>query len=187
MGGMIAQEFALRYPRRVDRLILGCTHCGGPFATLPPLPILEKLLIPPDLPREDAIRRQWPVMFSSEFVIDNPAFFDRLTERSLAYPTPLYSAMRQAMAIQRFNTYGRLSQIKAPTLVTSGSDDILVPPANAYLLADRIPGAILEILPGLGHGFFWQSPEVVINLLNEFCYGSLQDHGLLPTQGLPFA
>jgi pimeloyl-ACP methyl ester carboxylesterase len=186
MGGMIAQELALRYPRQVDRLILGCTHCGGPFATLPPLPILEKLLTPPHMPREEAIRRQWPVMFSSAFVMDNPEFFNRLTERSMAYPTPLHSAMRQAMAIQRFNTYGRLSQIKAPTLVTTGSDDILVPPANAYLLADRIPGASLEILPGLGHGFFWQAPEMVVNLLHEFCCGSLQDNEMLTMQELPF-
>jgi pimeloyl-ACP methyl ester carboxylesterase len=186
MGGMIAQELALRYPRQVDRLILGCTHCGGPFATLPPLPILEKLLTPSNMPREEAIRRQWPVMFSSAFVMDNPEFFNRLTERSMAYPTPLHSAMRQAMAIQRFNTYGRLSQIKAPTLVTTGSDDILVPPANAYLLADRIPGASLEILPGLGHGFFWQAPEMVVNLLHEFCCGSLQDNEMLTMQELPF-
>jgi 3-oxoadipate enol-lactonase len=172
MGGMIAQELALRYPRRVDRLILGCTHCGGPLATLPPLYVLETLLTPPDLSREVAIRRQWAVMFSPDFVMTNAAFLDRLTERSLAHPTPLYSAIRQAMAIQRFNTYGRLSQMMTPTLIASGDDDMLVPLANAYLLADRIPGAALEILPGAGHGFFWQSPELVVNLLSAFCYES---------------
>ena len=186
MGGMIAQELALRYPKRIDRLILGCTHCGGPFATLPPLPVLQTLLTPPNLPREEAIRRQWPVMFSPEFVENNPAFFDQLTQRALAHPTPLYTAMRQAMAIQRFNTYGRLFQITAPTLVTSGSDDILVPPANAYLLADRIPNAVLEMIPGTGHGFFWQSPEIVIHLLNAFCYGSWSDYGSLIARELPF-
>jgi len=186
MGGMIAQEIALRYPRQVDRLILGCTHCGGPFATLPPMPVLETLLAPPDLPREEAIRRQWPVMFRPDFVEANPDLFDRLTARSLAHPTPLYSAMRQAMAIQRFNTYSRLYQIAAPTLVVSGSDDILVPPANAYLLADRIPNAVLEILPGLGHGFFWQSPEVVVRLLRAFCAHTWQDNGMLTPQALRF-
>jgi pimeloyl-ACP methyl ester carboxylesterase len=186
MGGMIAQELALRYPRRVDRLILGCTHCGGPLATLPPLYVLETLLTPPDLSREVAIRRQWPVMFSPDFVMTNPAFLDRLTERSLAHPTPLYSAIRQAMAIQRFNTYGRLSQIMAPTLIASGDDDRLVPLANAYLLADRIPGAALEIFPGAGHGFFWQSPERVVNLLSAFCYESWKDDGMLTTREFPF-
>jgi pimeloyl-ACP methyl ester carboxylesterase len=53
----------------------------------------------------------------------------------------------------------------------SGSDDILVPPANAYLLADRIPDAALEIFPDAGHGFFWEQPDVLVDLLSEFCYG----------------
>ena len=186
MGGMIAQEIALRYPRRVDRLVLGCTHCGGPFAALPPMAILESLLAPPDMPREEAIRRQWPVMFSSDFVAERPDVLDGLTARALAYPTPLYTAMRQAMAIQRFNTYGRLRQISAPTLIASGSDDMLVPPANAYLLADRIPNAVLEMLPGVGHGFFWQAPDLVVNLLAAFCASRWQDHGMLTPQELPF-
>ncbi len=101
MGGMIAQELALRYPKRVDRLILGCTHCGGAHPILPPLAVLEKLLTPPDMPREEAIRRQWPVMFTPDFVNRHPDFLDHMTERSLAHPTPFYTAIRQAMAIQR--------------------------------------------------------------------------------------
>jgi pimeloyl-ACP methyl ester carboxylesterase len=40
------------------------------------------------------------------------------------------------------------------------------------LLADRIPGATLEILPGAGHAFFWEQPGEVVELLLEFCYGS---------------
>jgi pimeloyl-ACP methyl ester carboxylesterase len=171
MGDMIAQELTLRYPRRVNRLILGCTNCGGAHSILAPLMVLEKLLAPPDMPREEVIRRQWPVMFSPDFVKARPDVLEQLTARSLANPTPLYSAVRQAMAIQRFNTYGRLGQIVAPTLVVSGSDDILVPPANAYLLADRIPDAALEIFPDAGHGFFWEQPGVLVDLLSEFCYG----------------
>lgn len=175
MGGMIAQELVLHYPKRVDCLVLGCTTCGGPQATLAPLPVLEKLLAPPEIPREEAIRRQWPVMFTPEFVKRRPDILDRLTERSLAHPTPLYSAVRQTMAIQRFNTYGRLGQIVAPTLVVSGSEDLLVPPANSHLLANRIPGASLELIPQAGHGFFWEYPEMLVDLLSEFCYGSWKD------------
>jgi len=171
MGGMIAQELALHYPKRVNRLILGCTNCGGAHAILAPLVVLEKLMTPPDMPREEAIRRQWPVIFSPDFVKAYPDFLDQMTERSLAHPTPLFSAIRQAMAIQRFNTYGRLGQIVAQTLVVSGSADILVPPANAYLLADRIPDATLELMPNAGHGFFWEQPEALVDLLSEFCYG----------------
>jgi pimeloyl-ACP methyl ester carboxylesterase len=172
MGGMIAQELALHYPKQVDRLILGCTSCGGPHAILPPMQVLEKLLVPPDMPREEAIRRQWPVMFNPEFLKHNPDMLDRLTARSMEHPTPLYSAMRQAMAVQRFNTYGRLGQIVAPTLVVAGSTDLIIPHANSLLLANRIPRATLEILPSAGHGFFWEQPGEVVELLSEFCYGS---------------
>lgn len=172
MGGMIAQELVLHYPKQVDRLILGCTNCGGPHAILAPLHVLEKLLVPPDMPREEAIRRQWPVMFNPDFVKHHPELLDRLTARSLEHPTPLYSAIRQAMAVQRFNTYGRLGQIVAPTLVVAGSADLIVPYENSLLLANRIPGATLEIFPGAGHAFFWEQPAEVVELLSEFCYGS---------------
>ncbi len=171
MGGMIAQELVLRYPKRVNRLILGCTNCGGPHTILPPLPVIEKLLTPPDMPREEAIRRQWPVMFTPEFMKERPDILDRMTERSLAHPTPFHTAIRQTMAIQRFNTYGRLGQIVAPTLVVSGREDILVPAANSHLLADRIPGATLEFFDHAGHGFFWEYPQSLVSLLSEFCYG----------------
>ena len=172
MGGMIAQELVLHYPKRVNRLILGCTTCGGPHATLAPLPVLEKMLTPPEMSREEAIRRQWPIMFTPAFIKRRPDILDRLTERSLAYPTPLDSAFRQTMAIQRFNTYGRLGQIVAPTLVVSGNEDVLVPPANSHLLANRIPGATLELIAQAGHGFFWEYPKMIVDLLSEFCYGT---------------
>ncbi len=172
MGGMIAQELVLHYPKQVDRLILGCTNCGGPNAILPPMHVLEKLLVPPDMPREEAIRRQWPVMFNPDFVKHHPDVLDRLTARSMEHPTPLYSAIRQAMAVQRFNTYGRLGQIVAPTLVVTGSADMIIPHENSLLLADRIPGATLEMLPGAGHAFFWEQPVEVVELLSEFCYGN---------------
>jgi pimeloyl-ACP methyl ester carboxylesterase len=180
MGGMIAQELALHYPRRVDRLVLGCTTCGGPQAVLAPLSVLHRFLMPPDLPREEAIRRQWPVILSPAVVEERPDLLDCLTERALAYPTPLYSAIRQAMAIQRFNTYGRLGQIIAPTLVIAGSADVVVPPINAHLLAARIPGATLEIVPDAGHGFFWKQPEHLVDLLTEFCYGGWKEDSVPP-------
>lgn len=151
---------------------MGCTNCGGPNAVLAPMNVLEKLLVPPDMPREEAIRRQWPVMFNPDFVKHNPDVLERLTARSMEHPTPLFSAIRQAMAMQRFNTYGRLGQIVAPTLVVAGSEDLIVPHENSLLLADRIPGATLEMLPGAGHGFFWEQPLEVVEMLSEFCYGN---------------
>jgi pimeloyl-ACP methyl ester carboxylesterase len=60
--------------------------------------------------------------------------------------------------------------ITVPTLVITGADDIIVPPANSLLLATRIHGAGLEILPNIGHGFFWEVPWDVAALLHRFCH-----------------
>ena len=169
MGGMIAQELALRHPRRVKRLVLGCTSCGGPLAIGPPAEVLARLIVPPDLPREEAVRQQWSIMFSPEFLAQRPDLLNDLTARALAHPTPLHTTLRQLVAVLRFNTYGRLGQITAPTLVVTGAADLVIHPANSSMLVERIPGACLHTLPRAGHGFFWELPEAVETFLRTFC------------------
>ena len=174
MGGMIAQELALRHPKRVQRLILGCTTCGGPQTVLAPVHVLEKLLASPDMPREEALRQQWQVIFSPGFIEKDPTFLDHLSAVALTYPTPFHSSLRQMMAIQRFNAYGRLGQIVAPTLVVTGAEDMVMPPANSHLLADRIHNAVFESFADAGHGFFWEATTELIGLLGDFCYPHLR-------------
>ena len=169
MGGMIAQELALRHARQVRRLILGCTSCGGPQARLASLGVLAQFLTAQNLPRPEALRQQWPVLVSAAFLATQQAFLERLTACALAYPTPDHTAFRHMLAVQRFNSYGRLGQITAPTLVMSGDQDCLIPPANARLLAEKIPDARLHLIAGAGHGFFWEAPEAVLSSLRKFC------------------
>jgi pimeloyl-ACP methyl ester carboxylesterase len=69
------------------------------------------------------------------------------------------------MAVQRFNTYGRLGLVTAPTLIITGAEDLIVPPANSLLLAARIPRAHVSILDGTGHGFFWEASHEVVTML----------------------
>ena len=169
MGGMIAQELALRYSRRVKRLILGCTSCGGPQAVTAAPEVLSQFLAPPGVPREEALCRQWSVIFSPSFITQHPQFLERLTRQALAYPTPFHTAVRQMRAMQRFNTYGRLGQILLPTLILTGDQDVLVPPGNSLLLTQKIPGATRCHIAGAGHGFFWEAPDRVTALLQAFC------------------
>jgi len=168
MGGMIAQELVLRHPQMVRRLVLGCTSCGGPQAFLASLEVLAKLIHPPDLTLEEAVRRQWTVMFSPKFLETQQDFLEMLTQRALFHPAPPHTSLRHLMALQRFNTYGRLGMITTPTLVITGADDVIVPPANSLLLATRIHGAYLEMLKHTGHGFFWEVSEDVVTLLHQF-------------------
>ncbi len=59
-------------------------------------------------------------------------------------------------------------EIAAPTLILHGTEDAVVDPGNAALLAERIPGARVELFPGCGHLFFWEQPERFADTVAEF-------------------
>ena len=73
--------------------------------------------------------------------------------RLLKYPTPPFAFQRQLEATYTLKTFDRLPQIKAPTLVVTGAEDVLIPAKNSEIIASQIPGAKLHIIPGVGHGF----------------------------------
>ncbi len=83
------------------------------------------------------------------------------------YPIPPFALMRQVQAITGHDTVARLDAIKTPTMVMAGRDDLLVPPANAKMLAEKNLGAILKELPG-GHQFFTEFPELFNPLVIDF-------------------
>jgi pimeloyl-ACP methyl ester carboxylesterase len=58
--------------------------------------------------------------------------------------------------------------VAAPTLVVHGTEDVVVDPANADLLADLIPGATVEWLEGCGHLLFWEKPDRFAEVVGEF-------------------
>ena len=83
---------------------------------------------------------------------------------------------RQAAAERRFAktnaTYDALTGIRVPVLVTAGGVDGVVPPANARLIAARIPGARLEIFPGAGHMMMFQDMDRFVALVTSFVKSS---------------
>jgi pimeloyl-ACP methyl ester carboxylesterase len=64
--------------------------------------------------------------------------------------------------------YGELDRITVPTQVITGADDVPTPPAKARRIADRIPGARLEIIPDCGHSATLEQPEIVTGLIGDF-------------------
>ncbi|MBA7653854.1 putative aminoacrylate hydrolase RutD [subsurface metagenome] len=88
--------------------------------------------------------------------------------RSLLAPIPPYAYRRQLMAAFSFNSYERLKDIKSPTLVISGKEDILVPHENSILLAENILGARLSLLDNLGHGLFTPDPLLIAKIIIDF-------------------
>ena len=154
MGGMIAQEFALRHPARTATLTLGCTTPGGKHAVPPPAESLKILTAPREgVAPDEVIRRGWPLGYTKKYIEENRAVLEAAIPRLLKYPTPPYAFQRQMEGTYTLKTFDRLPQIKAPTLVVTGAEDVLIPAKNSEILAAHIPGAKLHIIPGVGHAF----------------------------------
>ncbi|MCJ7515870.1 MAG: alpha/beta hydrolase [Dehalococcoidia bacterium] len=160
MGGMIAQEFALSYPDKVINLVLGCTNCGGKQSVAPTPEALAFLFSPElgKLPVAERARITTGWLWSKEFIAKHPEAVDAYVDITVKYPTPSQGYAGDGQAIAGHDTYDRLPQIKAPTLVIAGDADRIIPPGNSKILASRIPGAELVMVKNAGHGFT-QSPE----------------------------
>jgi 3-oxoadipate enol-lactonase len=168
MGGMIAQEVALRArPGRISGLVLLATTCGLPGGRIPaPSAILTLLRSAQRTPeRLQAVRR---LLVSVEALDANPRLFEDFERLMAADPVAPGVFLRQLMAASLHSTARRLGRIRCPTLVVTGEEDKLIPPANSRVLAARIPGARLLTLPGLGHAFPLEEREVLGRLLTEF-------------------
>lgn len=162
-GGMVAQELAIRWPDRVDRLVLAATSAGGPggssFAlhtiqSLPPRERAQRALEVSDLaftpewqaanPEQAALRIDARVAQQARFA-DEPGHHD--------------GQVAQLEARSHHNTYDRLDRITAPTLVISGDRDGQAPKAAGQAMADRIGNCRFEIHAG-SHAMIQENPDV---------------------------
>jgi 3-oxoadipate enol-lactonase len=174
MGGMIAQEFALNYPNRLNSLILGGTFCGGLKSVLPSPEVMAILFYPEidKLSAEDIARACVPLFWNNEFVGNNAAVIERFVATSCEYPTPPQAFKSHQDLIMTFSSYDRLPDIEAPTLVITGDEDRIIPYENAKILADRIPNAALKIIKNSGHGMFISDPtQKVTEMVLDFLSG----------------
>ena len=169
MGGMIAQELALNHPERVERLVLCSTNCGISHSIQPSQQVLGLLMRPRGGMSEEEVAKNWiSLLFTEDFVKNNPDLMSIVAPQILRNPIPADAYQRQMGAILNFDSYGRLPEIKAPTLVMQGRKDILVSPENAKIIADRIPGAKLLYFENSGHALFSEEPEKVNQALLDF-------------------
>jgi pimeloyl-ACP methyl ester carboxylesterase len=91
----------------------------------------------------------------------NDGTVDRIIEETLAFPHPqsVEAFQRQLAPFRTHDTLDRLSEITAPTLVLAGELDIATPPRLGRAVAERIPGARFEVLPGEAHQPFQEVPD----------------------------
>jgi pimeloyl-ACP methyl ester carboxylesterase len=163
MGGMVAQELAIQHPNRVRSLALGCTFASWRARTAPSLGTkLDLLLLNLGFVTPARISR---VLVSAEWHQAHPEGTLQWMRR--AERTALRYATAQVLAIARHETLPRLHQIRAPTLVLTGSADKLVPAANSEVLARSIPGARLLVLRDAGHVFPLEREAETVAALRE--------------------
>jgi len=157
MGGMIAQELALRHPQKVKALVLGCTTPGGPNSSPPSKETVEALVSIGSLGLEEGLEIVLRLLYTEEFIAKYREPLREMTLNSFDLRTPRHAAQAQRAAIDAHDTYDRLPQIRAPTLVIAGGKDELVPSANSPILAQRIPGAELVMYPKARHGYLGEN------------------------------
>jgi len=156
MGGYIAQALTIADPDRVRSLILGCTACGGPDAVTAEPEVLAALTARGSMSAEEGVRVMIPFIYDANTSVE--AIDEDLALRLQNYPTEK-GYMGQLQAIASHQTYDRLHEIVAPTLVIHGQSDRLVPHANGEDIARRIPNARFVTLPDASHIFFTDQPE----------------------------
>ena len=169
MGGMIAQELAIRFPERVRGLVLGGTTPGGPRAARPALRELGALGAGAAGGWTDGERRwlgEW--LFSEAFRREQPERVRELLRHFGRHRAPPQGVWSHWWASVYHDTTSRLEDIQAPTLVMHGERDAMAPISNARLLADRIPDAELCIVPGSGHAYLLERPELSRDLLCDW-------------------
>jgi 3-oxoadipate enol-lactonase len=165
LGGMIAQEVALSYPERVRSLVLCCTTAGGPDSVPAEAWVLEVLQQRASMPVDEGIRASIP------FTYDPGTPPERIEEdlavRRRTYPSEDGYRAQLAAALAH-DAHDRVANIAVPTLVVHGENDQLVPPVNGRRLAERIPGAKLELIPNASHIFFSDQPEASTRAILAF-------------------
>lgn len=167
MGGMIAQELVLNHPEKVDKLILCATFCGGEEAVFADREVLMKMVDRSGTP-EQQVRKTMTLLFPEGWLEEHEDYYQDFFRRYSIAPVTEENAMRQFMATVKFSTYDRLPTVQKPTLIACGTEDVIIPPENSRIIAERIPEARLVEFEGAGHGFINQCRPGFVSLVTDF-------------------
>lgn len=168
MGGMVAQELAIMHPKRIKGLVLACTHPGGENQVRPSREV-EKLFIEMVYAATTQSKiNAASTLFDPKTLDERPELAAEYAQVSLKHPAGPEILIKQWKAVLAHDAYDRLPRIKAPTLVLTGDADVLIPPGNSRILAERIPGARLVIAPGGGHQILVEQADYCNRAILEF-------------------
>jgi 3-oxoadipate enol-lactonase len=172
MGGFIAQAMALEFPHKIDKLILASTNFGGPRQ----VPVTaEAMKVLTDVSSDPVTRFRNGLYISTApgWAEKNPQMIQEWVEWRTA--NPIEPAAYQAQLavglglLQEEAAFeNQLHRIQVPTMIVFGQYDMVVPPENAALLAEKIPGSKVVILPNAGHFFPIEVPGAAAQAVIDF-------------------
>lgn len=158
-GGRVAQEFAIRWPGRVEGLVLVGSSGGGEGQLPGDATALELLQRSASLSADEWLHGLIPHLFGPAYREGQGPRLERLARWWAEHPQPPAAIAHQWQAMRGFDRWDELAGIQAPCLVIHGDADTMSPSANGERLAARIPRARLAILEGLGHSPHVEDPE----------------------------
>ncbi len=168
MGGYIAQELAINYPERVDKLILESTSFVSSKRNNTLFLDFYK-----ELQREknlEAWIRRWTQLLFSPKCLTRKTFIETFVKNGANYPYAQQTSgfKGQIEAIASFDTRKRMGRIKAKTLVIEGKEDMLIFSKEAEALAKNIPGSIFKSLKDTAHCIHIESPDLFVKVVMKF-------------------
>ena len=158
MGGGTCLGFTAKYPERVEALVLADTPGGLAEEEL----LAEFRIRAPTLPQDAAIRA-----LSDDFKKRDPAKAFLYAQVGGLTP-PVRETFVEYLTASDGPTGKDLSQLRVPTLVLVGSDDVVITQSNAEVLRKHIPNARLEVVQGAGHSVYWEKPDEFNRLVMAF-------------------
>jgi pimeloyl-ACP methyl ester carboxylesterase len=176
LGGMVAQALAARHPEVVRRLVLAGTSAGSrtrPALSIETLSRLSDAMVSAD--PAQAVQAGLDANVSADSAA-RPEVREAWINLVSGTRMPLRTIQRQLKAAQAHDGADLLRSITSPALVVHGSEDRLVEPAHADELAAALPDARVALVPGAGHMFFWEKPELSGELIAAWLRGDRAAH-----------
>lgn len=164
MGGMIGQHLTLKAPGRIDRLVLADTTSRMPPEAAPLW--AERIRIAGEQGMAPLVQPTLERWFTAPWRAAHPEVMARIG--GLIRGTPVAGYVGCAQAIAGIDVTDRLHEVKAPTLVIVGDQDVGTPPAVSREIAAAISGARLEVIPDASHLSNIEQAETFNKLLLDF-------------------
>jgi pimeloyl-ACP methyl ester carboxylesterase len=177
MGGMIAQQFAIMYPEKVDHLILVNTFIAGMPPHMPSQKVKDELTNQPKnkfklyltalqilFPKEACFKMFFTFMYER---------FNPPTQEKPISPTVIKQQQQLVLDwIKDTEALKKIRQLKMPVLILSGGSDAMIPYQNTDILNKEIPHSTLVRWQDGGHAMFFQHPVAIANVINQWLLGS---------------